>query len=381
MINQGEFARQFRPSQFVDVIGQNRHVQSLVNNVKNNSIRHGLLFVGPPGVGKTTLARIVAKSLNCQNLKDGYEPCDQCPSCLDVKEEKFNRNIFMIDAASNRGVDSIDKLKGSIHSIPMYGDKRKIFIFDEAHRLSATAFDSFLTVLEEPPKHAYFMFCTTEGKKVLPTIKSRCMNITLTPLKEPEVATRLAQILDRIRETRVSKSEMATLMRVANASFGCMRDAISILESLYFNDALEPEKANDYIPKFDESSLSQCILWLISKNPSLLVYIDSLEEQKDFEAFFFQMRRIIKNTLLVKLNATLSEPDWVIQSSKKNAQALTNIEMIKLIEIFNFDFSFYATPKDHLFTKLAEFYLEFSKGVIQLQPSQSVPLPPPPPKK
>jgi DNA polymerase-3 subunit gamma/tau len=316
-----------------------------------------MLFTGQAGIGKTTLARIVAKTLNCNNLGDGYEPCDACPSCLDVKEEKFSRNVYMIDAASNRGVEAIESLKGSIHTIPMYGDRRKIFIFDEAHRLSGTAFDAFLTILEEPPPHCYFFFCTTEGKKVGRAIKSRCLQITLSPLKEPEIATRLAHILDKLRETPVTKDEMKTLMMVADSSFGHMRDAITVLEDLYNMDCLMPDKAREFIPKVDESSLMLCIDWLMGTNPKLLTYVDDMEDENDFNAFFFQMRRVIKNTVFAKLGAETNETEWVQNAAKKNSNRLTVAMLKHLVAVFTFDDAMASSPKDQLFLKLSDYYL------------------------
>lgn len=366
------FSSIYRPALFSEVIGQTQHVKNITTSLKKNAIKQALLFTGPAGVGKTTLARLVAKSLNCKSPVDGYEPCNSCDSCVDVKEQKWARNVFMIDAASNRGVETIDELKSSIHTIPMYGDKKKIYILDEAHRLSGTAFDSFLTTLEEPPRHIYFIFCTTDDKKLQKTIKSRCTTFNLGPLKEFEVAAGLAKILDKVRNQKIEKDEMQTLVMVANSAFGCLRDAANTLETLYINDALSSERAKEFIPAFDTTDLGKCITWLVERDVRLLNFIDALDEAKDFELFFFQIRRVVKNTLIVKLGGQLSEPDWIVESSRRNAQKLSQSQIATLLEIFNFDISVFQSIKDHLFTSLAKYFLENQN----VSPKA---LPPPPP--
>ena len=163
--------RTYRPQNFSEVVGQEIVVKTLQNSIINNKISHAYLFCGPRGTGKTTIARIFAKALNCNN-RTGAEPCNDCAICQEITNG-VNPDVIEIDAASNNGVDEMRDLKEKVKFLPA-GTKYKIYIIDEVHMLSTSAFNALLKTLEEPPAHAIFILATTEPHKVLPTIVSRC---------------------------------------------------------------------------------------------------------------------------------------------------------------------------------------------------------------
>ena len=165
-------ARKYRPFTFKSVVGQSALTTTLKNAIKGNHLAHAYLFCGPRGVGKTTCARIFAKTINCQNLSDDFEACNECESCKSFNDQR-SYNIHELDAASNNSVDDIRSLTDQVRIPPQIG-KYSVYIIDEVHMLSQSAFNAFLKTLEEPPAHAIFILATTEKHKIIPTILSRC---------------------------------------------------------------------------------------------------------------------------------------------------------------------------------------------------------------
>ena len=165
-------ARKYRPTTFKSVVGQDAISSTLKNAIKNNQIAQAFLFCGPRGVGKTTCARILAKALNCEHLTEDFEPCNECKSCKSFNESA-SFNVYELDAASNNSVDDIRSLVEQVRINPQ-GAKYKVYIIDEIHMLSSSAFNAFLKTLEEPPSYVKFILATTEKHKILPTILSRC---------------------------------------------------------------------------------------------------------------------------------------------------------------------------------------------------------------
>lgn len=215
--------RTYRPQVFSDVTGQDVVVQTLQNAIKNNKISHAYLFSGPRGTGKTSIARIFAKALNCSNLQVN-EPCDECLSCREISEG-YNPDVIEIDAASNNGVDEIRDIREKVKFLPS-GSKYKVYIIDEVHMLSGGAFNALLKTLEEPPKHAVFILATTEPQKLPATIISRCQRFEFKALSTQEINERLKQICEL---ENVSITEEA-LNSISESAEGAMRDAISILD-------------------------------------------------------------------------------------------------------------------------------------------------------
>ena len=219
-------ARKYRPQTFDTVIGQAHITTTLKNAIKNNQLAHAFLFCGPRGVGKTTCARILAKTINCINLQPDGEACDKCNSCKSFNDGA-SLNVHELDAASNNSVDDIRNLVEQVRFAPQAG-KYKIYIVDEVHMLSTSAFNAFLKTLEEPPSYAIFILATTEKHKILPTILSRCQIFDFKRITNNDTAQHLQQIVDKEH----INADKASLQIIAQKSEGCMRDALSILDKI-----------------------------------------------------------------------------------------------------------------------------------------------------
>ncbi len=219
-------ARKYRPGNFEELIGQEHVSQTLKNAIKGNKIAHAFLFCGPRGTGKTSSARILARVLNCENLSDNAEPCNECGSCKSFNDNA-SFNIAELDAASNNSVDAIRNLNDQVRVPPQNG-KYRIFIIDEVHMLSTAAFNAFLKTLEEPPSYAIFILATTEKHKILPTILSRCQ---IFDFKRIEVAQIIAR-LQHICELENIKASEDALNIIAQKADGAMRDALSIYDKI-----------------------------------------------------------------------------------------------------------------------------------------------------
>jgi DNA polymerase-3 subunit gamma/tau len=219
-------ARKYRPQTFDTVVGQQHITTTLKNAIRNHQLAHAFLFCGPRGVGKTTCARILAKTINCEQASADGEACNTCPSCKSFNEGT-SLNIHELDAASNNSVDDIRSLVDQVRFAPQAG-KYKVYIIDEVHMLSSSAFNAFLKTLEEPPPYAIFILATTEKHKILPTILSRCQIFDFKRITLQDTVDHLQGIA--IKE-HISADETA-LQLIAQKSEGCMRDALSILDKI-----------------------------------------------------------------------------------------------------------------------------------------------------
>lgn len=217
-------ARKYRPSTFRSVVGQEALTTTLKNAIAGNKLAHAYLFSGPRGVGKTTCARIFAKTINCLNPSTDHEACNQCESCVAFNEQR-SYNIHELDAASNNGVDDIRNLIDQVRVPPQIG-KYKVYIIDEVHMLSQAAFNSFLKTLEEPPAHAIFILATTEKQKIIPTILSRCQVYDFNRITIADTVAHLQYVADR----EGVKTEPEALNIIAQKADGGMRDALSIFD-------------------------------------------------------------------------------------------------------------------------------------------------------
>lgn len=222
------FYIKYRPQLFSQVKGQEIAVKILSNSIKNNLINHAYLLYGIRGTGKTTLARIFAKSLNCSNRKQGeFEPCNNCDSCNEITNNR-SLNVIEIDAASNNGVDEIRNIKENINQLTIT-NKYKIYIIDEVHMLSKAAFNALLKTLEEPPKNVIFILATTELNKIPDTVLSRVVKINLALINEKAILAMLKEICNQ----EGIKFELDALINIEMLTNGSLRDAISLLETVY----------------------------------------------------------------------------------------------------------------------------------------------------
>ncbi len=219
-------ARKYRPQTFDTVVGQEHITTTLKNAIKSQHLAHAYLFCGPRGVGKTTCARILAKTINCENLSSDTEACGVCANCVSFKNNN-SFNVFELDAASNNSVDDIRELTNQVRFAPQQG-RYKVYIIDEVHMLSAAAFNAFLKTLEEPPPYAIFILATTEKHKILPTILSRCQVFDFKRITTHDVVAHLQSIA--VKESMVAQE--AALHVIAQKSEGAMRDALSMLDRI-----------------------------------------------------------------------------------------------------------------------------------------------------
>ncbi|RLD43680.1 MAG: DNA polymerase III subunit gamma/tau [Bacteroidetes bacterium] len=220
-------ARKYRPVTFDAVVGQKSITSTLKNAIKNNHLAQAFLFTGPRGVGKTTCARIFAKTINCENLnKETLEPCDKCESCVSFNQQN-SFNIHELDAASNNSVDDIRRLVEQVRVPPQVGEY-KVYIIDEVHMLSQAAFNAFLKTLEEPPSYAKFILATTEKHKIIPTILSRCQIYDFNRITVKDTAAYLAYVA----KSEGIKADETALLTMAQKADGAMRDALSIFDQI-----------------------------------------------------------------------------------------------------------------------------------------------------
>jgi len=293
--------RKYRPRTFSEFIGQVHIVKTITNAIAGGMISHAYLFSGPRGSGKTTLARLLAKAINCQNRQEGqFEPCDKCSSCEEINRG-HSMDLIEIDAASHRGIDNIRDLKGGIRFVPSKS-KYKVFIIDEAHQLSKDAANALLKTLEEPPKHAIFILATTEVHKMISTIVSRCQRFDFAKLKVGEIVKKL----EMVSKKEKIKIEKAALEIIAKSSRGSFRDAESLLDqALSFSNKNEI-KADDIkdILGLIETELMEKLLELIVKKDAAeaIKFLNEAAEQgTDLQEFGKAFVDYLRQALLLKI--------------------------------------------------------------------------------
>ena len=261
-------ARKYRPDTFETVVAQKSLTTTLKNAIHSGKLAHAYLFCGPRGVGKTTCARIFAKTINCTNPTENGEPCNKCESCLSFNQQR-SYSIYELDAASNNSVEDIRSLNEQVRIPPQIG-KYKVYIIDEVHMLSQAAFNAFLKTLEEPPAHAIFILATTEKHKIIPTILSRCQIYDFSRIEAADIITHLKSIAEREN----INYEYEALRIIAQKSDGCMRDALSLFDQmasftqsdLTYAKVIESLNVLDYEYYFRltdfilEKKTSQCLL-------------------------------------------------------------------------------------------------------------------------
>lgn len=291
-------ARKYRPQTFDTVVGQEHITTTLKNAIRHNHLAHAYLFCGPRGVGKTTCARILAKTINCENPTADMEACGVCSTC-----QSFNNNtsfnVFELDAASNNSVDDIRNLTDQVRFAPQAG-KYKIYIIDEVHMLSASAFNAFLKTLEEPPPYAIFILATTEKHKILPTILSRCQIFDFKRITTHDIVAHLQSIA--AKESIVAQE--AALHIIAQKSEGCMRDALSMLDRIvsFTNGMLTYQSTMEHLNLLDADYYFKLTDHILSADVSnALLQLDSaLERGFEGDVILEGMAEHLRNLLLCK---------------------------------------------------------------------------------
>lgn len=332
--------RKYRPQSFSEVIGQEHVVKTLTNSIRGNNISHAYLFAGPRGSGKTTIARIFAKAINCENRKDGqFEPCNKCSSCVEVVASR-SIDLIEIDAASHRGIDDVRELREGIKFAPVKS-KYKVFIIDECHQLSKDAANALLKTLEEPPAHAIFLLATTEPHKMIATILSRCQKFDFKRLQALEIIKKL-ELITRKEGVKFDKSALSL---IALNSRGSFRDAESLLdECISFSEDGQIKTADikELLGIVEIGEISKFVDYLISKNTKDgLAFLNSLVDGGvDLQEFAKTLVFYLRQELLLKIN-----PDFLnlqnsglssseLEKMKAQIESLSQKDLQEMLELF-----------------------------------------------
>lgn len=321
-------ARKYRPDSFRSIVGQGAMSRTLQNAILNGKLAHAYLFSGPRGVGKTTAARVLAKTINCQNVTTEGEACNKCESCVSFNEQR-SFNIFELDAASNNSVADIRQLTEQVLIPPSIG-KYKVYIIDEVHMLSNTAFNAFLKTLEEPPSYAIFILATTEKHKILPTILSRCQTYDFKRITVNDIADHLAYVA----ECENIDIDRASLEVIAEKADGGMRDALSIFDRIvgFSIGPITYEQTLDSLNILDYSYFIKILDYVISADyKSVMITIDEiLAKGFDAQLIVSGMASFLRDLLVVQHPSTahlLEKPAMVAKAytdiaSRCNAKSL-----------------------------------------------------------
>ncbi|MFO7620086.1 MAG: DNA polymerase III subunit gamma/tau [Bacteroidales bacterium] len=348
-------ARKYRPSTFDMVVGQDSTTNTLKSAIRNRHLSQAYLFCGPRGVGKTTCARILAKTINCSDLTDNTEACDKCESCLSFNSMR-SFNIHELDAASNNSVTDIRNLTDQVRIPPQVG-KYSVYIIDEVHMLSSSAFNAFLKTLEEPPPHAIFILATTEKHKIIPTILSRCQIFDFNRIRIEDIVGRLVYVAKNEDVT----AEEEALHIIAQKADGALRDALSIFDQIVslsgkkirYTDVIENLNVLDYEYYF------RCVECALNGDISsmLLIYNEILQKGFDGHNFISGLNSHLRDLLVSKDEVTLRlleatpavKQRYLKQSAGSPAQFL-----IKALELGNnCDLTYKSSKNQRLHVELA----------------------------
>lgn len=329
--------RKFRPDNFDDVKGQDHIVTTLTNQIKANRIGHAYLFCGTRGTGKTTVAKILAKAVNCEHPVNG-SPCNECAMCKAIQAGTA-MNVIEVDAASNNGVDNIREIREEVAYRPTEG-KYKVYIIDEVHMLSTGAFNALLKTLEEPPSYVIFILATTEAHKIPITILSRCQRYDFHRISIDTIAARLSELLT----AEGVEAEEKAVRYVAKKGDGSMRDALSLLDqciSFYLGQVLTYDKVLDVLGAVDTEVFSRLLRKVLSGDVTGSIHVleDLITGGRELGQFVSDFTWYMRNLLLVK---TSENPEEAIDVSSENLKLLkeesgmTDVEtLMRYIRIFS----------------------------------------------
>jgi DNA polymerase-3 subunit gamma/tau len=393
-------ARKYRPSTFTDVVGQSAITTTLSKAIKDNHLAQSFLFCGPRGVGKTTCARILAKTINCENISENIEACDKCESCTSFNEQ-HSFNIHELDAASNNSVDDIRNLVDQVRFAPQVGEY-SIYIIDEVHMLSSAAFNAFLKTLEEPPKHAIFILATTEKHKIIPTILSRCQIFDFKSIGMNDIISHL----EYVSKSEGINAEKDALHIVAQKAGGSLRDSLSMFDrlvdstdlSITYKSVIENLNIldHDYYLKITNQIISndvssvlltineilqngfdahQFIMGLAShlrdllvcKDPQTLVLLDKGEELK---SKYLSQSENCELSFLIKALRMCNKCDVEYRASK-NQRLLVELTLLKMTTIGQF-FSEKKNNNSQLIAPVKKVEVKIKQEIVEEVPVKEV---------
>ena len=351
--------RTYRPKDFNDVAGQKHITQTLKNALANNKVAHAYLFSGPRGTGKTSIAKILAKAINCKESPT-ENPCNVCENCLGIQDGSIS-DVIEIDAASNNGVDEIRELRDKVKYLPGYVNY-KVYIIDEVHMLSQGAFNALLKTLEEPPKHVIFILCTTELQKVIPTIQSRCQRFDFKAISTNDIILKLNEI---IKQEKIDIEENA-IKQIAIYAEGGLRDAISLLDQVYsYNPGtIELEDVNQICGAVSLHTQMDLAKALIQKDSPKAISLlnDLLSQGKEIKKITINLIEFFRDTLMYSNLESLDESSLLYKNLEfqKIAKDISNRKAFHIIDILNKalnEINWSNNPKIHLelaFLKIAD---------------------------
>ncbi|MEC9488606.1 MAG: DNA polymerase III subunit gamma/tau [Halanaerobium sp.] len=326
--------RKWRPVNFADIAGQQVVVRTLTNAIKNNRIAHAYLFCGPRGTGKTSTAKVFAKSVNCEHGPT-TEPCEECPSCRRINEGR-SMDVIEIDAASNRGIDEIRDLREKVKFSPAEG-KYKVYIVDEVHMLTKGAFNALLKTLEEPPEKVIFILATTEPHQLLPTILSRCQRFDFRLHGAEDIVDRLTYICQQ----EGIQADKEALYSIARTAEGSMRDAISLLDQVisYAGEGIAEEDVNTVMGKVDTGTLISFNRHLFAgDSPAVITRINQIiAGGKDISQLVKDLIYYYRNLLVIKEcgpGKLVELPAELIRDLEKQAPMASVEQLMELVELF-----------------------------------------------
>ena len=313
-------ARKWRPHNFTEVVGQEHIVTSLVNALKNNRLHHAYLFTGTRGVGKTTIARILAKSLNCENLQDS-NPCGVCSVCRDVDEGRF-LDLIEVDAASRTKVEDTRDLLDNAQYAPNQG-RYKVYLIDEVHMLSGHSFNALLKTLEEPPEHVKFLLATTDPHKIPITVLSRCLQFSLKRLLPQQIFSQMEYILGQEN----IQFEPAALKLLARAADGSMRDGLSLLDQaiVFGNGSVFTDNVQGMLGAIAQQPVEDLLNALAGRNADAIFQIiqDIANTQSDFAEVLQQLLQLLHRVALVQYVPNAVDAEFDTELLNNLARSLT----------------------------------------------------------
>lgn len=329
--------RKFRPQEFEDVKGQDHIVTTLKNQIKADRIGHAYLFCGTRGTGKTTVAKIFAKAVNCENPEDG-SPCGKCPTCQAIADGS-SMNVVELDAASNNGVDDVRQIRDEVEYRPTMG-KYKVFIIDEVHMLSKAAFNALLKTLEEPPAYVLFILATTERHMIPATIMSRCQKYDFHRISIDTIADRLSELM----EQENIQVEPKAIRYIAKAGDGSMRDALSLLDqciAFHLGEALTYDNVLEVLGAVDTEVFSNMLRQIINQNitGAIGVLDDLVNEGRELGQLVTDFTWYMRNLMLIQsaddMEDVLDMSTDNLAALKEEAQMIKPEVLIRYIKVFS----------------------------------------------